>query len=946
MSIRKALLGVGGFVILSLVGCHHLNKIGPAPHLPQGNIILITIDTLRADHLGCYGNSTMKSPHLDAIAREGVIFPHAYTPVPVTLPSHTSIFTGLYPFYHGVRNNGTFKADDKLETLTEVLRQHGFDTAAFIGSFVLDSRYGLNQGFDSYDDHMKKDPNQAFMVYNERTAGEVVQSAITWLREHGRQRFFLWLHCFDPHAPYEPPEPFSTMYRKNLYDGEIAYVDHALGDLFSSLKEQNMFDETLLVITSDHGEGLGEHAEKTHAIFVYDSTLHVPLIMRYPQEISGGSVVEMNVSTIDIMPTILDIFNIRHTLQFHGKSLLGLIHGSREFSRQELVCETFYTLYNHNWSPLEGLRTAKWKYIKAPRSELYDLEHDPKEMVNLFHQEKETARQLEGRMRELQRAAGSPWSDASAQLKMDKDTQDRLKSLGYVWMAPVPSTRRSDFLPDPKDMISTLDYLNMGTYYYTRGDYRKAVEQFKLMLQINPDDVFTHFVLGYLYDKQDLADLAIQELQEAIRLDPTYVNAYNNLGTLYNRLGKIHEALEVLKIALQLNPDYIEIHDNLGVIYFTLKEYDKAIEEFKKAAELDPQRYEAYSNLGSVSMAIGKDLEAEQVILKALEINPSFLEALNNLGSLYIKKGDYAQAVQKFQELTTYDAEYLQGWINLAMVYVRLDEYDRARQALEKAMHLNPDSPDIYSCLGTISMKEKRFEAAIEQFQKSKYLDPNASETYYNLGIAHYSLSQVDQAINEYKHCLALNPANVSAHVNLGIAYFHQGLYDQSQNHYQRALLLDPNYLEAHINLGVIYYNRGAYDRALAEYRSAKEIDPESVQPYVNMGLTYLAKGLIQEAITEYQGALERSPSNLEAHINLASVFFSQGEYDLALREYLEIVRINPQSPIGYYGLGYSYFYEGLFDQAITALQNALRLKPDYLEARLLLDKVLSVRRN
>ena len=353
---------------LFCLGCRHLTKANQSPQ-PECNVVLITLDTLRADHLGCYGNKNVKTPHIDEMAGQGVLFSHAYTPVPVTLPSHTSILTGLYPVYHGVRNNGTFKADENLETLTEVLKQNGFKSAAFIGAFVLDSRYGLDQGFDHYDDYLEKDPNHTFMVYNERTAGEVIKSANGWLEKNAQDRFFMWIHCFDPHAPYSPPAPFSAMYRHNLYNGEIAYTDYALGRFFAALKEKNILDETLLVITADHGEGLGEHAEKTHAIFIYDSTLHVPLIMRYPKAISAGITIEENVSLIDIMPTVLDILDIQKTPPSHGESLLGLIKGKKEFSRCEMLCETFYTIYNHNWSPLEGLRTDKWKFIKAPRSE-------------------------------------------------------------------------------------------------------------------------------------------------------------------------------------------------------------------------------------------------------------------------------------------------------------------------------------------------------------------------------------------------------------------------------------------------------------------------------------------------------------------------------------------------------------------------------------------------
>ncbi len=938
------------FLILSTIfflflGCHSVKKNRPS-QINDYNVVLITLDTLRADHLGCYGHKKIETPNIDKIAREGITFVNAYTPVPVTLPSHTSIFTGLYPLYHGVRNNGTFKANDELETLTEILKRNNYQTAAFIGAFVLDSRYGLDQGFDYYDDYLKKDPNAMLMMYNERSAEEVINSASKWVEQKGENPFFLWLHCFDPHAPYEPPAPFHTNYQGRLYQGEIAYVDWALGGFFSLLREKDLLEKTLIIITSDHGEGLGEHAEKTHAIFIYDSTLHVPLIMRFPGKNFANLKVSENASIIDIMPTILDFLHINRPSQssFHGISLMDTIGENKKPLKREILCETYYPYYNHNWSPLEGLRTDKWKFIKAPRSELYDLENDPRESDNLFSGKPKVVKQLEERMNQLQKKSVSEFETTSAHLVMDQDTRERLKSLGYIWTSSVTSTPKPYSLPDPKDMITTLDYLNMGTYFYTLGDYERAVNQFKLMLKVNPKDVFTHFVLGYIYDKLDKTDLAIQELQEAINLDPTYVNAYNNLGTVYNRLGKIDKALEVFTIALELNPDYVELQDNLGVVYYTLKEYPKALERFQKAIELNPKRSETYNNIGSVYLAMGKSGEAEKAVLKALMLNPGFLEARNNLGSIYLTKKEYNKAEKEFKKLLAIDPNYVESWVNLATCYLNSDKIHLAKEALEKAISINPKVPTIYNCLGTLYVQEGNLKAAEENFQKSIVLDPNSSEIYYNLGIAYYNSGKIDQAISEYKHAIELDPVNSSAHINLGIAYFTKGLLDLSIAEYQKALQIDPNNLEAHINLGVIFYNKGLYDEALKEYQKAAAIDPNNIQSYINMGLTYAAKGMIQEAVYQYTRALDFDPLNLEAHINLASVFFKQGKYDFALEEYLRIVQIDTQNPAGYYGLGYAYFFQGFLNQAVIALQKALFIKPDYVEARLLLDRIKAIK--
>lgn len=932
------------FFTLFCFGCHRYPGIQKPSSTKPLNVVLITIDTLRADHLGCYGHTKVKTPAIDRIAKEGVLFQRAFTPVPVTLPAHTSILTGLYPAYHKVRNNGTFKVDSQLVTLAEVLKEKGYQTGAFVGAFVLDSRYGLDQGFDFYNDYFEKDPNQSFLIYNERVADKVVKSAMGWLDQHHQQKFFLWLHCFDPHAPYEAPEPFASAYQTNPYDAEIAYVDAVLGKFFAYLDQKDLFNNTLVVITADHGEGLGEHAEKTHAIFLYESTLHVPLIMRLPGLIPSASIIDQDVCSVDIMPTVLDLLKIKaDEASCQGQSLTKFLEGSKKQMERELFSETYYTLYNHHWSQLEGLRAGRWKFIKAPRSELYDLLNDPREMNNLFNKEKEIAKQLESRLLSFQKMVSAKQEYLSSSLPMDKDTQDRLKSLGYVWTTPSTAGKSTTFLPDPKDMITTLDYLNKGTYFYTLGDYEKAIEQFTLMLKVNPNDVFTHFVLGYMYDKSGLTNLAIEELKEAIRLDPGYVNAYNNLASIYHQLGRINEATEMLEAAMRLNPEYVELHENLGAIYFSLKRYDQARSAFQRAIELNPQGYQSYNNLGSVYLALGRFEEAEKAVLKALEINPSAPESLNNLGNIYLSQEKDELAIESFQKAFKLNPSNVQALVSLATVLIRRHKYTEARKFLENALEINQNLPNIHNCLGTVYLRQGKLGEAMGQFQNALQLDPNMSETYYNLGIVHNNLGHPDMAIEHYLQALDLDPANASARVNLGIIYFQQGKLLESRSQYEETLRLDPNHLEAHINLGVIYYQKGEYDKALQGYEKALALDPNSIQAHVNIGLTYVAKGLLQEAIIHYQKVLQIYTRNIEARINLASIFFNQGGYDRALEEYSEIVKIDPNNAVGYYGMGYCYFSQGLFDQATTALRQALFLKPDYLEARLLLDRALSI---
>ncbi|MGA1826164.1 MAG: sulfatase-like hydrolase/transferase, partial [bacterium] len=514
------------------------------------NVLFISIDTLRADFLGCYGNDDIKTPNIDTLAQEGLLYTNAYTPVPVTLPSHTTMMTGQYPIGHGIRNNGTFRVKKESYTLAEMFKSMGYETGAFIGAFVLDSRFGLEQGFDVYDDKMDTAAENMSFVYNERRAETVVNSAIAWLQEKKEKPFFLWMHCFDPHAPYNPPPPFNEPatattkqdLRENSqknYSGEIAYTDHCLGNLFKEMKNMGIYDNTLICFTADHGESLYQHGEPSHAIFIYDTTLHVPLIFHYPAKIKKATVMKKNVSLVDIFPTILDLLDIglkNSDLQGHSILPESIDPRGEDFEEdiyrlkeeQPMYCETFYPLYNHKWSPLEGVRTREWKYIRAPKPELYSLISDPNELTNLHDEMPEQANKMVALLEKVQVKFSHSDGDESNEMVMDSDTRARLESLGYINTAPVSDHDIAATYPDPKDMVGTLQYLNVGTYYYTNGYYDQAIGQFKKILEINNNDVFAHFVLGFVYDKKGLLDLAEEELLETIKIDPTYINAYNN----------------------------------------------------------------------------------------------------------------------------------------------------------------------------------------------------------------------------------------------------------------------------------------------------------------------------------------------------------------------------------------------------------------------------------
>ena len=467
-------------VLCFLFAIFPLSAIGaprrPIPRAvhPQTNVILITIDTLRADHLGCYGDKDIHTPNIDALAAVGTRFDNAFTAVPVTLPSHTTIMTGTYPMYTGMHDFSGNKLSPQVPTLASVLQSNGYATGAIIGAAVLDSRFGLNSGFDFYYDHFNVRPlREADLDETERPVNEVMDQALDWLRKNQQHPFFLWIHLYDPHYPYHPPAPYSEEYKDRLYDGEIAFADSQVGRLIEVLKQNKLYDQALIALTGDHGEGLGEHGEKTHGFFIYNSTMHVPLIFKMPapqattgKALRGGQRISSPAVLVDIMPTILDEVSITVPSDVQGHSLLPLIEnkrlgvGTEEQTASDIYGESFLPRLHFNWSELRGIEIGSLHFIAAPKPEIYDLSSDPGELHNLYSQKSAVAAEYQRKLTEVE---GHYTSDHSITEKtgLDPELVERLKSLGYAAVSGGGNLAISGReLPDPKDRIQTYELIS------------------------------------------------------------------------------------------------------------------------------------------------------------------------------------------------------------------------------------------------------------------------------------------------------------------------------------------------------------------------------------------------------------------------------------------------------------------------------------------------------
>jgi arylsulfatase A-like enzyme/Tfp pilus assembly protein PilF len=635
--------------VFLLVNAAELFAAGPRP-----NVVVITLDTLRADHLGCYGYKQIQTPNIDALARSAVRFTRAYTAVPITLPSHAAIFTGSFPMATGIHDFSGNRLPSEAVTLAKVLRNHGYATAAFLGSAVLDSRFGLNQGFDTYFDHFNfSRVDEASLDQIERRGDRAMDEALGWVKRNPRQPFFLWVHLYDPHYPYTPPEPFASAYKSHPYDGEIAFDDTQVGRLLSFLREMERFSPALIVLTADHGEGLGEHGEKTHGFFLYNSTLHVPLIIKVPG--ASARLVEDEVSLVDIMPTVLQALRIPVPPTVQGRSLLSSILGRPDAGSSNLYAETYLPLLHFRWSQLRALQSRGVKYVDAPRPELYDTRIDPGESSSLIGTRQAIAQGMRDKLFALLRRY-TPVSGAPADEKelTDPGLLERLRSLGYVAIsAGTLASAGGEALPDPKDRIQVYELFWEAMADGQHGHYDESLRKLRAAERTEPNSLPICYLIGLNYlGKKDYPH-ALEAFRRTLELNPKFHLGAYQLGVAYAQVSNYPAAVESFGKALELDSSNFSAAFGLGAACLGMKRLDAASQAFRRAIEIKPDYAEAYVALGEIYLYQKRLDEAVRVLEQAVRLAPSLQEAHHRLGQAYEAKGLHAQAQEEFRRASS-----------------------------------------------------------------------------------------------------------------------------------------------------------------------------------------------------------------------------------------------------------------------------------------------------
>jgi arylsulfatase A-like enzyme/Flp pilus assembly protein TadD len=639
-----------------------LSLAGAPAWAKDPDVVLITIDTVRADHVGCYGDREARTPNLDALSRDGVLFRTAVASVPLTLPSHCSILTGAYPPLHGVRDNLGYSLGETPPTLASILKQRGYSTAAFVGADVLDPKRGLNRGFDTYSCPMRRKMGRDNpVVFNlqelRRRAEDVVNDALDWMSA-GRARsgapWFVWIHLYDPHTPYNPPDRFRDLVQ-SPYDGAIAYADSAVGRVFDYLKQQGLYDSSLIVATSDHGESFGEHGEYAHGYFIYDTTLLVPLIVKPPVG-SGVAVhrIETAVRSIDIAPTVLQFLGVPAQPTMQGSGLLSMMLGKEtNASAGAAYCETYYPT-EFGWSPLRALRSGRFKYIDAPKPELYDLVADPGELHNLYRVKSAVANELSAQLRgvlsKIGPKAGTPGAHATP------TDIALLASLGYLGTSTAVSVDRKERLPDPKDELATYKVLSSSAQMAAEGKCVRAIPLLTHLVEEQPSLLFGYLTLGKCQLATGDYDSAARALDSALRLRPDNLEAAFYKGICQFQRGQFEESLSTLQPLVKALPEEPYLHLYLGMIYERQKNSEAALAEFQECANANPGFEVAVYKAGYLLAKAGRFSDAVVQFKKVLSVDPDNASAHLNLALAYAKSGNDAAAQPEFETACHLDA--------------------------------------------------------------------------------------------------------------------------------------------------------------------------------------------------------------------------------------------------------------------------------------------------
>jgi len=715
--------GLGRGLLLAslfLTACAHPST----PGIPAGTpVVLISIDTLRADHLPAYGYKGVETPHLDALRRDAILFSNAYTPTPLTFPAHSSILTGLLPAEHGVRDNVGYSLDagkisrGELPFLPQILKNRGYATGGAVSAYVLLGRNGLKTGFDFYEDGIEMRTNRGLGGL-QRPGSETLRVSLDWLRGAAAKPFFFFFHIYEPHTPYAPAAPFAARYAASPYDGEIATADAIVGDLIAELKRLGVYDKAIVVLLSDHGEGLGDHGEEEHGVLLYREAIHVALMLKLPRGQHAGETAEAPVELTDVVPTILSLLALPKPQALHGQSLLAALGKERE---RRAYSETFYPRLHFGWSELSSLVDRRWHYIEGPDPELYDVAADPHERRNLLQGELAERRVLADMRREL---AGYD-RNLAPPAAVDEETRQAMIALGYVGGS---GGAAEGPLPDPKSHIGALEELKVGFRHSSRGEHREAAAAFRKVLAGNPKMVDAWEFLARSLEKSGDTDAALEAYREALRISGGSPHIAMSAASLWFERGDLAEAETHARMAEVAHPSFA--HGLLARIALARKDWAGAEREARLAMEDESARIGPMITLAEVLHARKDYPGALEMTRQAAEAyaqrktkDPELIRGLALIrGQVLADTGDARGAEASFREEIRLFPESLRAYSSLALLYALSGRPAEVGPTLRALVETNPGPSSYAEAVKTLrAVGDPRSAAGLLRHAQAQY---------------------------------------------------------------------------------------------------------------------------------------------------------------------------------------------------------------------------------